>query len=166
MTRVVSPTASLLACVAVVLAAANWWALNMVIDISPLAGEEPRAAVVETRGDVSLPEAAQAPPDAGRESQSRPLFRSSRRPVEEKGPEAAALEAGPRPEGVELAGVMREPGRASRALIRSASAPSGEWVEIGHSVAGWRLAEIDEDSAVFEADGRRWRTSLFPDRSP
>lgn len=151
-------------------AALNWWAFDLDIDVSPLAP----GGAAPIPGDAPRVEPApQTPQDTAElysETLSRPLFRSNRRPAEVRTPddgEQAALEHGDGQglQGVELAGVMREGGKASRALVRSPASPMGSWVEVGHLVDGWRLSEIDDSGIVFEAGGQRRKLSLFPSRT-
>jgi hypothetical protein len=66
------------------------------------------------------------------------------------------------PRAIELVGIIKEGGRAGRALIRSGEEPTGIWVQVGHELQGWRLSRIDARGIVLEADGRQVQLSLNP----
>ena len=155
--------------VCAVLALVNWHLLTMPIDISPAApgGAEGGITLAAIEEAPNAPEAAS--PGAFPETLQRPLFRSSRRPPDPAKPQVAARpsRAAPRqvarlPEDLELVGIMKESGRAERALIRSAASPTGTWIEVGYVLNGWRLSRIESSSILFETDGQKQTLSLFP----
>jgi hypothetical protein len=146
----------------------NWRQLTLDIDISPsldVDAAEPAllAAPDWLPGDTAAAEAVAYP-----EMLARPLFRSSRRPAEAVKPQIAARESVPAPEhtvhlpeDIQLIGIMKQAGRARLALIRSGASPTGEWVQIGHVLSGWRLSRIAAGSVYFEAEGEMRTLSLF-----
>jgi general secretion pathway protein N len=152
----------------VALAALNGHVLTQEIDTAPI--PPPDAAAIETTAAGMLTEVvAAAPVGAYPESLARPLFRASRRPPEPEkpAPQAATPRAAPPPkqvaqlpEGLELIGIMKDGDRAGRALIRLGGA-TGQWVEVGHMLQGWRLSRIEPGSILFETDGRQERLTLF-----
>ena len=147
----------------------NWHLMSLEIDISPAAPDAAADAVplfpLEEPAGVSA-EARQA---AFPETLARPLFRASRRPFEAPAPKAAApaRTAAPTrvaalPDDLALVGIMKEGDQAGRALIRLGLSPTGQWVEVGHVLDGWRLTRIEPGGILFEADGQQHRLTLFP----
>jgi hypothetical protein len=147
----------------------NWHLATAEIDISPIAPPD-----IETQNPAAnlgepTVDAGSVGPAAYPEMLARPLFRASRRPPDAEKPQVAARpQAAPRqaarlPENLALVGVMKEHGRAGRALIRLGES-AGQWVEVGHVLQGWRLSRIDPAGIAFEADGREQRLSLFRPR--
>lgn len=151
------------------LALLNWRLLTMDIDISPSSGADAADPALLSASDWLPGETGAAEAVAYPEMLARPLFRSSRRPAEAVKPQIAAEESGPAPEqaaklpdDIQLVGIMKETGGAGRALIRSGASPTGQWVEIGHVLEGWRLSRIEAGSVYFETDGEKRKLSLFP----
>jgi hypothetical protein len=154
------------------LALLNWRVLTMDIDISPSSGGDAADPALLSASDWLPGEAGAAEAATYPEMLARPLFRSSRRPVEAARPQAAAEESAPAPEAaaklpedIQLVGIMKETGGAGRALIRSGASPTGQWVEIGHVLEGWRLSRIEAGSVYFETAGEKQKLSLFPVKS-
>jgi hypothetical protein len=148
------------------LALLNWRLFTSDIDISPIppggAGEAVRLTSIE-----ALPSDAKgASPTSFPETLARPLFRADRRPAEAK-PKDGANQAAQKPvarlpDGLELVGILKDEGGVERALIRSKNAPTGEWVELGHDLDGWRLSKIESGGITFEANGQTQNLPLFP----
>lgn len=96
------------------------------------------------------------------ETLSRPLFRADRRPFRPATPGASAAPAevskvaasAPQPD-FQLVGLLTRSGGYGRALVRSKSAPRGEWVSVGDDVGGWRVASIGP--ASIEIENGAWR---------
>jgi hypothetical protein len=139
------------------------WVVSTPIDVSPLS---PPAAA----GGVKLaPEVTRAAgrPGAGdtlRETVARPLFAPDRRPpAAEPVAQAAPASAPPVAQTVDLrlVGTMRA-GAGWRALLRDPA--TSDWVSVGGSIGGWRVAEIDAERVVLEGQGRRMELSLYPTR--
>ena len=148
------------------LAFLSWRLATMEIDISPVApggaGEAVRLAAIETLPAEPKPPA----PGAFPQTLARPLFRANRRPPQ---PGAAGRQNTPGqqraarpPDSLELVGVMKDTGGAERALIRTPASPTGEWLEVGHVLDGWRLSRIEPGGVTFESDGQKLSLSLFP----
>jgi hypothetical protein len=157
----------LMLCAVLLLAGLNWRLLTAEIDTSAI---PPAASDAEAQlaAIAALPNAADAAPQSYPQTLSRPLFRATRRPPEREQPAAAARPqaAPPRqaarlPENLELVGIMQEEGRAGRALIRQGEAATGQWVEVGHMLQGWRLSRIEAGGIAFEAEGREQRLTLY-----
>lgn len=156
-----------LAIVAALALLANWYALSGEIDVSPIPVDAPAAA---SEPPAAPQINARAKPAASYTvTLTRPLFRASRRPpATPDTPETTASTgqeiAADLPGGTQLAGIIKEGGKG-RALLRSAEQPTGDWVEVGHEIGGWRLSEIDTQSVAFEASGQRRVLPLFPEKS-
>ena len=167
-----SRLASLLVIAAVLsLALLNWRLLTMDIDISPASGTDATDPALLTAADWLPGDAGPAEIATYPEMLARPLFRSSRRPAEAAKPQAAVEERAPPPEqaaklpdDIQLVGIMKQTGGAGRALIRSSGSPTGQWVEIGHMLEGWRLSRIEAASVYFETGGEKQKLSLFPSK--
>lgn len=152
------------------LALANWHVLMMPIDVSAVA--PPAAPAIATTGAVEHPaDAAPALTAAAFPATlARPLFRDTRRPPDPAKPEIAdARPAEPPkqvrlPDGVALIGIVKESGDSGRALIRSPASGTGQWVEVGYLLEGWRLSRIEAGSILFEIDDRKQSLSLFPQK--
>lgn len=100
------------------------------------------------------------PLDAFRETASRPLFWSSRRPqgpaevtpvVQAIAPVAPAVP----PAQLRLAGTMVEGERHRRALLVLPGLAGGGWFEEGMEIEGWRLTRIEASFVRLEAGGRK-----------
>jgi len=152
------------------LALANWHVLMMPIDVSAVAPPAPQA--IAATGVVDHPADA-APPltaDAFPATLARPLFRDTRRPPDPTKAEVAdarALEPPKQvrlPDGLALIGIVKESGDSGRALIRSPASGTGQWVEVGYLLEGWRLSRIETGSILFEAEGHKQSLSLFPQK--
>lgn len=158
--------AGLAACLALV----NWRLLTAEIEVSPIVPPDAvtgsEIAVFGWTADAN----ARTEPQTFPETLARPLFRSTRRPVEAEKPQtaqrpqAAAKQPAKLPESLELVGIMKTDGRDGKALIRLGGSP-GQWVEVGHVLQGWRVSQIEAASILFEAEGRRETLSLFPRKS-
>lgn len=161
---------ALLTVAAVAMGAANWYALTASIDTSPVPVEAAPAPNATTPATPQI-DAATEPPANYTAMLGRPLFRATRRPSEtpDAAPEfTASTTTEPAPDlpgGTQLAGIIREGTSNARALLRSPEQPNGDWVQIGHEIGGWRLAEIDADNVAFEAGGQRRILSLFPTKA-
>jgi hypothetical protein len=157
----------------VAMALLNWRLLTMDIDISPASGADAAdpallSAADWLPGDAGAAEAINYP-----EMLARPLFRSGRRPAEAEKPQIAVQDsaappehAAKLPEDIQLVGIMKNTGGTGRALIRSGGSASGQWVEVGHVLDGWRLSRIEAGSVYFEIEGEKQKLSLFPAKEP
>lgn len=149
----------------------NWHALMMPVDVSPItpAAPESVAAIGAHEHLAEVPPVL--PAAAFPATLTRPLFRATRRPPEAEKPAAAeARTAQPQkqvrlPDGLALIGIVKQSGEAGRALIRAQASDTGQWVEVGYVLEGWRLSQIEAGSILFEAEGRKQSLSLFPQRS-
>jgi hypothetical protein len=140
---------------------AAWWVVSSPIDVSPL----PPPVATGSRGTPELARTAgrAGAADTLRETVARPLFSPDRRPPQVEAAPVAAPAAPPVAETVELrlVGTMRA-GTGWRALLRDAA--TSDWVGVGGSIGGWRVAEIDAEHVVLEGQGRRMELSLYPTR--
>ncbi len=151
----------------------NWHFATMEIDRSPIAPDSDVAgspfdpAEGPSDGSVGEQKLAFYP-----QTLARPLFRADRRlPVEPEITNTEPVEQAASPKrsspllgDLELVGIMLQGSGGGRALIRAGGVASGTWIEIGHTLDGWRLIEVEPGSIVFESDGEKRRLTLFPSR--
>jgi len=142
-----------------VLAGMNVWLVSWQPDISPSLGAASQAAPVAA---FVLPPSRRAAsgskPHAYSEILARPLFHASRRPP----PEVVAAPASTAPKPVVapfpadkfvLVGIMRQPNRPARALLRTGQTGTSVWIAEGASLAGWTLKSVGDDRVEFVANG-------------
>ena len=65
----------------------------------------------------------------------------------------------------DLLGTLVAPG-GNVALLRSDASQGGTWVSAGDTVAGWRVARIERDSVIIEADGSSLTLTLYRTKVP
>lgn len=101
------------------------------------------------------------------ETLARPVFSPSRRPASapaEPAPASVPIETS-QPLELTLAGVMiSDAGR--QALLVSPAAPSGEWVEVGSEVGGWRLVSVEAGSVEVTSPAGSRTIQLYVDNAP
>ena len=147
----------------------NWQLWFYTPDVSPIAvqaaaGERSaRGAAADSSlisGSVSVAQPSQ--------TTSRPLFFANRRPPDKAESTAAttitvAPQLAPRSSlaQFQLVGIMRTGRKNRRALIRTEADGQGVWIGVGEHIQGWQLKEIDDDKAIFEADGQRGQIQLY-----
>jgi len=143
-----------------ILAFANWAALTMEIDTSPVfASPTSQQALVSELGNNSLSESKTVSSDLS-QTLLRPIFLASRRPIEPKAVKAPEPPREPQiavtpPESLKLLGtVLFGPGNG-KALIRSSASVQGRWIPVGGSIDGWQIREVTTDNAVIESRGNR-----------
>jgi general secretion pathway protein N len=152
------------------LALANWHVLMMPIDISAVAPPAPQPIAATSATEHLADAAPSLTAEAFPVTLARPLFRDTRRPPDPAKPEIADARAvePPKPvrlpDGLALIGIVKESGDSGRALIRSPASGTGQWVEVGHLLEGWRLSRIETGSILFEAEGHKQSLSLFPQK--
>jgi hypothetical protein len=147
---------------------ANLHLLTREIDTSSIPEEPGDQATHVFAGELAQPPAADRSDYPV--TLARPLFRATRRPppaVAEtpaaKRPEPARRRTAKLPDDLQLVGIMKENGKTGRALIRSSKSPTGEWIEVGHVLEGWRLSRVEQRSIQFESGGQKQELSLFRD---
>jgi hypothetical protein len=142
-----------------------WAAVRHEVDVSaaPAPAVKGAATLVSASRSASRP----APPLADlSETLRRPLFEPDRRPrpVEPPATAAAAAASPGATQQLRVVGIMKGQGGTSpsvRALVRTAAAPQGVWVEQGGSLDGWKVAAIGDRTVVVEGAGRRVELGLF-----
>ena len=159
---------SLLASLALVAAGvACWSAWTSEIDVSPIT-PAPAAALSRDgdAGTLALPLAALLPPlETFRETLSRPLFSSTRRPVQAE-IEPPQITPAPPPasvDGFRVLGVIRSSEAPPQALLATPEAPLGEWLRIGQRAVGWQLVEISDAGITLAAENIERKLSLYGD---
>lgn len=174
--RLLLPAGMLLAFAGMVWLNLSWSEAEL--DLSPIALSTAPVANAEGSGAGSASSAASAnPPTEVSESLSRPLFHASRRPFVRPPPEptsqpaveppVAAVEPAPPPALPELrlAG-LSSAGERKSALLGRADAPDLQWVQLGDSIAGWRIDAITASSVVLVSGDQRFTMALYPDHQP
>jgi len=143
------------------LGGAAWWVVSTPIDVSPL--PPPVAAGTRPATEAARSTGRTAASDTLRETVARPLFSPERRPPAPEPAPVAAPAASPVAQTVDLrlVGTMRA-AAGWRALLRDPA--TSDWVGVGGSIGGWRVAEIDAERVVLEGQGRRMELSLYPAR--
>lgn len=129
----------------------------MTIDVSP--------AIVSGKSGTSAPststeiagERRVATAQDYSETIARPIFNSSRRPIEAGSVKQAARAMAPpiQPLQLQLIGVAALSARGQRALVRPVAERNGIWMSIGDEVGGWRLLDIGQDAATFVSGANR-----------
>jgi hypothetical protein len=93
----------------------------------------------------------------------RPIFSPARKPfmsVAAVGPSATAT-----PPAVTLIGVILD-GKTSMALIKSAASPLETAFNVGQTIEGWLVSEIDADKIVLSSGGARDEIKLEANKAP
>lgn len=154
----------------------TWYALNMPIDITPVANTDaprPVAGEIAAKAAPSVP--IEALPNFA-ETLARPLFAPQRRPdppvadkppekVPEQVAEAQPAEVAPSVAGLRLVGMMQTGPSAHRAMIRAGEKGAGSWMAVGDEIEGWRLSSIEKDRVRLEHDGQSAELRLYPDKT-
>lgn len=158
----------LLSALLVLMLAANWYALNHTIDITPVdAQRAPGPAVATADPAIAKPN---PPPTSAELLQTvqRPLFHASRRPIEPPKPKEIPKVVEPPlpPLQAQLIGVSIANPSGPKALVRPAGDKQGTWLHVGEEVRGWRLNEIAVDRVVFVVGERRQVLPLFAIQNP
>ena len=96
-----------------------------------------------------------------RETVQRPLFNSTRKPVDR--PKTARVQ-GPTETGshldMRLVGIVKPGNAPNRALIRDADQTNGKWIAEGETFNGWKLRSVKDRSIIVEAEGRSHELTL------
>jgi hypothetical protein len=95
-------------------------------------------------------------PETFAEIVQRPLFNSSRKPIDRARPRMAEAPQASvaAPPDLRLVGVAKSRTTPGRALLRVADEPVGRWIAEGESVNGWTLRSVRERGVVLEFGGR------------
>ncbi|WP_045835009.1 hypothetical protein [Hyphomicrobium sp. 99] len=141
-----------------------WDQWSKPIDISAdLDGVEGGDKAVSEGGETTIA----PPPRAGNLSQTtaRPIFNSSRRPIEPKKitvaePAPQSMVPAVSPDQLLLVGILHTGVGDDRALIRESSGAAGSWVFIGDSIEGWRVRAIRSEMAVIENEGKQYELRI------
>ena len=135
----------------------NWQVSDMTVDTTAIADKDPTTALQPGAGQAE-PAMAPARSEADfPQTVARPLFTPTRRPVERTKPKPEEAKLPPPvvkpPENLQFVGAVRVGNDTMRALIRSDTGATGEWLAVGDEIEGWRLHEIRADAAVVGAGG-------------
>ena len=155
------PVAVGLSAVCALLALVCAYLLATSVGTSPILPGAPLGGTGEqTRAGLATPLDAK-PVSEFRETVQRPLFNSTRRPVDR--PKTARAQ-GPAEAGsaldMRLVGIVKPGNAPNRALIRSADETNGKWIAEGEAFNGWKLRSVKDRSVIIEAEGRSHELTL------
>lgn len=111
------------------------------------------------------------------EATARPLFRASRRPFDPNTTVQHDNEQAPPPELADVSSAEPPPydpnafvllgvwqvGANAKALIGTAEAPEGQWLEAGSVVAGWTVVSLDSSGVTLKWGDTQFRLQLYVD---
>jgi hypothetical protein len=149
------PVAVGLAGACAILAFCTAYLLVTSVETSPiLPGSQLAGGGEQTAGGLVTPLDSK-PVGEFREIVQRPIFNSTRRPVER--PKTAKtqgpVEAGS-PGDLRLVGIVKPGNAPARALIREGDQSTGKWISEGETFGGWKLRTVKDRSVIVEGDGR------------
>jgi hypothetical protein len=131
------------------------------VDTSPISPGAPLGGTGEQMSGGLVTPLDSKPVDEFRETVQRPLFNSTRRPVER--PKTAKAEQ-PAEVGshldLRLVGIVKAGNSPARALIREGDQATGKWISEGDTLSGWKVRSVKDRSVVVEADGRAHELTL------
>jgi hypothetical protein len=148
------PVAVGLAGACVILALFTAYQLVSSVDTSPILPGAPLAGAGEQAGAGLVTLLDSKPVGEFREIVQRPIFNSTRRPVDRpKGKAVGPAEAGS-PLDLRLVGIVKTGDAPARALIREGDQTTGKWIAEGDTFGGWKLRSVKDRSVIVEGDGR------------
>jgi len=134
------------------------------VDISPVTPPSSKAEVARPASAEPTTALDKKTAELFQETVARPLFNPNRRPVERK--ESAAVQAKAETSDLRLVGVMKVGKEPPRALLRSASEPTGKWIAEGGEFNGWKLRKVNDRSVVVQSGARSQELQLTLPRRP
>ena len=153
------PVAVALAGACVVLAFFAVHLLVTSVDTSPILPGAPLSGAGEQAGaGLTTPLDSKAVTEF-RETVQRPLFNSTRRPVDRPTTAKAPTESSSLLD-MRLVGIVKSGSDPSRALIRAGDQANGKWVAEGETINGWKLRSVKDRSVIVEAEGRSHELTL------
>jgi hypothetical protein len=155
------PVAVALAGVCAVLAFFAVYLLVTSVDISPILPDSPLSGSGEPVGAGLATPLDSKPVTEFRETVQRPLFNSTRRPVDRPKTAKAqgSTESSSLPD-MRLVGIVKSGSDPNRALIRAGDQANGKWVAEGETINGWKLRSVKDRSVIVEAEGRSHELTL------
>jgi hypothetical protein len=155
------PVAVSLAAACAVLALVCAYLLATSVDTSPILPGAPLSGAGEQTGAGLTTPLDAKPVSEFRETVQRPLFNSTRKPVDR--PKTTQVRA-PTETGshldMRLVGIVKPGSAPNRALIRAADQANGKWVAEGETFNGWTLRSVKDRSVIIEAEGRSHELTL------
>jgi len=149
------PVAVGLAAACAILALLTVYVLATGVDTSPILPGTALSGGGEQLGGGLVTPLDGKPVGEFRETVQRPLFNSTRRPMER--PKTAKAQ-GPAETGahldLRLVGIVKTGNAPARALIREGDQTTGKWISEGDTFNGWKLRSVKDRSVVVEANGR------------
>jgi hypothetical protein len=154
------PVAAGLAAACAVLVLLNVYLLAGAVDTSPiLPGAQTAGAGEQTDASLATPLDTK-PISEFRETVRRPLFNSTRKPVDRpRTTSQVATQTGSALD-MRLVGIVRSGSAPGRALIRLAEESNGKWIAEGDTYNGWKLRSVKDRSIIVEAEGRSHELTL------
>jgi len=148
------PVAVGLAGACAILALFTVYLLVASVDTSPILPGAPLGGAGEQTGGGLVTQLDGRPVSEFREIVQRPLFNSTRKPVDRpKARVEAPAEAGSHLD-LRLVGIVKSGAGPARALIREGDQANGKWISEGDTFGAWKLRSVKDRSVVVEADGR------------
>jgi hypothetical protein len=130
------------------------------LDTSPILPGAPLSGAGEPVGAGLVTPLDSKPVGEFRDTVQRPLFNSTRKPVDRpKAKTQGPTEAGS-PLDLRLVGIVKTGNAPARALIREADQANGKWISEGEAFNGWKLRSVKDSSVIVEADGRAHELTL------
>jgi hypothetical protein len=150
------PVAVGLAGACAILAVITVYQLVSSVDTSPILPGAPLAGAGEQTGAGLVTPLDSKPVGEFREIVQRPIFNSTRRPVErpKTAKAQAPVEAAGSPHDLRLVGIVKTGNAPARALIREGDQSTGKWISEGETFGGWKLRSVKDRSVIVEGDGR------------
>ena len=160
------PVAVGLAGACAILAFFTMYLLVTSVDTSPILPGAPLSGAGEQTGAGLVTPLDSKPVGEFRETVQRPLFNSTRKPVDR--PKAKA--EGPAEAGshldLRLVGIVKSGNGPARALIREGDQANGKWISEGDTFGGWKLRSVKDRSVIVEARRPRARADAAGGRAP
>lgn len=151
--------AFLLPATIVALGYANWSAMNLEVDDTPILAAQPAPPKMQPKPSAAGTDQDRPITDFPQTAQ-RPLFFADRRTPDAAKPKPQSEETQANLEPLVLIGIKRH-GNQRQVLVRSASDPIGTWLSVGDRFHGWQLREVLFDNAILEGRGQRIEVRLY-----
>jgi hypothetical protein len=154
------PVALGLAGACAILAFLTIYLLVASVDTAPILPGAPLGGGGEQTGGGLVTPLDGKPVSEFREIVQRPLFNSTRKPVDRPKAKAEGPAEAGSPLDLRLVGIVKSGNGPARALIREGDQATGKWISEGDTFGGWKLRAVKDRSVVVEGDGRTHELTL------